>query len=168
MSSKRSNLFLKECMADALLGLMQHKDYGKITINEIALAAGVNRSTWFRNFESKGDALSFRLEQLWLDWASQRGLDAARAYNQNTAAEFFLFVYAHRELLSLLLRSGLQGAVYEAFYAIMRPQFALDPQTCYESRFYSYGLFGLLGEWWNRDFRDTPEEMVAMYLRMRG
>ena len=31
--------FLKECMADSLLNLMQEKDFAKITINEIA--AGV-------------------------------------------------------------------------------------------------------------------------------
>ena len=40
-------------MSDALLKLMKEKDYEEITINEIAALAGVNRSTWFRNFASK-------------------------------------------------------------------------------------------------------------------
>ena len=43
--------FLKECMADALIQKMQEKPFEKVTVNEIADLAGVNRSTWFRNFK---------------------------------------------------------------------------------------------------------------------
>ena len=39
--------FLKECMADALIQKMQEKPFEKVTVNEIADLAGVNRSTWF-------------------------------------------------------------------------------------------------------------------------
>ena len=48
--------FLKECMSDALLALMSRKPLAKITVDEIAATAGVNRSTWFRNFGSKEEA----------------------------------------------------------------------------------------------------------------
>lgn len=61
----KATQFLKECMADALIKYMSEKDFSKITVNEIAESAGVNRSTWFRNFESKTDALTFKLVQLW-------------------------------------------------------------------------------------------------------
>ena len=53
--------FLKECMADALIQKMQEKPFEKVTVNEIADLAGVNRSTWFRNFKTKNDALSFKI-----------------------------------------------------------------------------------------------------------
>ena len=36
--------FLKECMADALIQKMQEKPFEKVTVNEIADLAGVNRS----------------------------------------------------------------------------------------------------------------------------
>lgn len=42
--------FLKECLSDALIRLMREKPFDKISINEMAKEAGVNRSTWFRNF----------------------------------------------------------------------------------------------------------------------
>ncbi len=45
--------FLKECLSDSLLRLMTEKDFLKITINEIAEGANVNRSTWFRNYATK-------------------------------------------------------------------------------------------------------------------
>ena len=56
-------------MADALIHAMREKPFSKITINEITDQAGVNRSTWFRNFSDKNEAVSFKLERLWLRWA---------------------------------------------------------------------------------------------------
>ena len=68
-ASARTTEFLKECMADALINAMREKPFSKITINEITDQAGVNRSTWFRNFSDKNEAISFRLVRLWLRWA---------------------------------------------------------------------------------------------------
>lgn len=31
------------------------------------------------------------------------------------------------------------------------------------ARFYSYALFGFLGEWINRDFQEKPEEITELY-----
>lgn len=36
--------FLKECMSDALIKLMQEKNFSKITVNDITTVAGVGRS----------------------------------------------------------------------------------------------------------------------------
>lgn len=44
-ASPKTTDFLKECMADALLQVMKEKPFSKITVNEIADSAGVNRST---------------------------------------------------------------------------------------------------------------------------
>lgn len=40
-----------------------------------------------------------------------------------------------------------------------------DAEECYTSRFYSYGLFGLLDEWIKRDYHETPQEMADLSLR---
>ena len=56
---------LKECMPDALLKLMSEKSFSQITINEISQTAGVNRSTWFRNFTSKEEAVTYKYIRLW-------------------------------------------------------------------------------------------------------
>ena len=57
--------FLMECMADALVQLMQKRALEKITIQEIADLAGVGRATYFRNFHSKQDVLLHKLRLLW-------------------------------------------------------------------------------------------------------
>ena len=59
---KRKNVtsdMMRGYMADALLMLMAKKDYANITISEITQKAGVNRSTFYRNFISKDDIIKY-------------------------------------------------------------------------------------------------------------
>ena len=63
--------YLKECMADALIRLMDDAPIEKIRIQEITELAGVGRMTWFRYFHSKTDALVFKLQQLWKEWVGE-------------------------------------------------------------------------------------------------
>ena len=48
-------------------------------------------------------------------------------------------------------------------YRVMKPQFESAALDCYESRFFSYGLFGLLDEWVRRGFLETPQEMIQIF-----
>lgn len=165
-ASPKTTEFLKECMADSLLRLMREKPFSKITVNEIAQAAGVNRSTWFRNFDTKNEALTFKLVRLWNRWADDHGLKERCRYTLDNAEDFFAFNGSIKELLSEIYREGLQACVYNAFYQVMMPQYGADPAECYEARFYSYGLFGLLDEWIKRGFCETPEQITALFRKM--
>ena len=57
--------YLKECMGTALLELMKEKPIEKISIEEMTAKADVGRSTYFRYFKSKDEALSFKITCLW-------------------------------------------------------------------------------------------------------
>ena len=81
--------FLKECMSDALIKLMQEKNFSKITVNDITTVAGVGRSTWFRNFVTKSDALTFKLVRLWERWAKEHNLSDHQRFNLDNARDFF-------------------------------------------------------------------------------
>lgn len=165
-NSPKTTEFLKECMADALLRLMRFKPFSKITVNEIADAAGVNRSTWFRNFGAKNEAITFKMICLWNRWADEHGMVERSRYTIDNTEDFFAFNFAIRDTLTAVYRAGLQSCVYDTFYRIMMPQYSADPAESYEARFYSYGLFGLLDEWIKRDFRETPEQLTAMFRNM--
>ena len=165
-ASPKTTDFLKECMADAILHAMREKPFSKITIHEIAERAGVNRSTWFRNFSDKNEAISFKLIRLWNRWADEHGLKERRRYSLDNAEDFFAFNFSIRDILSEIYREELQACVYNAFYQVMMPQCGADPAACYEARFYSYGLFGFLNEWIKRGFHETPEQITELFRRM--
>lgn len=162
----RTTDFLKECMSDSLLKLMKSKEFSKITVEEITAGAGVNRSTWFRNYSTKNEALTFKLVQTWNRWAEDHGLQAYHKYTIENAKDFFQFNYENRSLLGRIWSADLQSVIYDAFYYIMMPQFGADAEECYRSRFYSYALFGLMDEWVKRDFREMPHEMTAIFQKL--
>ena len=162
-ASPKTTEFLKECMADSLLRLMKEKPFSKITVNEIAQAAGVNRSTWFRNFDTKNEALTFKLVTLWNRWAEAHNLPERSRYTVDNTERFFEFFYQCRDVLRTMQNAGLHTAVYDAFYHVMMPQYGADKEECYRARFYAYGLYGLVDEWVTRGFRETPEEMGRIF-----
>ena len=112
-SNKRTTDFLKECMSDALISLMGKKEFSKITVNDIADTAGVNRSTWFRNFNSKNQALSYKMVRLWDRWSDEHGLMERKRFSLDNADEFFRFNYEYRHILRIIYTSHLQSVLYD-------------------------------------------------------
>lgn len=160
--------FLKECMADALICLMQEKPLDKISAAEITERAGVGRATWFRHFSSKEEAVTFKLLRLWEHWAEAHNLRDRERYGVDNAIYFFRFNYEIRELHVLIYQVGLRSAIYDAYYGILMPVLdssGEDPRARYEGKFFSYGLFGLLDEWIKNGFRETPRELSHLYRR---
>ena len=146
---------------------MQEKNFEKITVSEITQTAGVGRSTWFRNFSDKNEPLSYKLVQLWNRWAEEHHLMSHQRFTLDNASDFFHFNYSIRKILKTINDAGLQDCIYEAFCTIMMPQYKApykaSPFECYHSRFYSYGLFGLLEEWIKRDFAEDPAQMLELF-----
>ena len=53
LSNAESNRITKECLQIALMKLMGEKDFEKISITEITKCAGVSRTAFYRNYDSK-------------------------------------------------------------------------------------------------------------------
>ena len=161
----RTNLFLKECLADALIKLLENRPIEKITIPEIASSAGVGRTTYFRNFSSKEEMLTFKFLLLWDRWADDHDLRNRNTFSFENVLSFFEFIYSIRPLLELIYRRGLQSALLVAFHSYMTPDLA--PQERYRIGFYSYGLFGLLEELILGGFKESPEQMEKIIKAFR-
>ena len=158
--------FLKECLSDALIQLMREKDFEKISIKEIADTAGVGRATWFRNYTSKNEALTFKFVQVWNRWADEHAIAVRDRFDLANAKNFFQFNYEIKHILEIVYTSNMQSAIYDAFYQVMMPQYGANAKECYQARFYSYGLFGLLDEWIKRGFKESVEERVIFFYQI--
>ena len=156
-SKSKTNLFLRECLADALIKLLETKPFEQITIPEIAGLAGVGRTTYFRNFSSKEEMLSFKFLLLWDRWADEHELRNKNSFSFENVRSFFEFNLSIRPLLELIYRRGVQSALFMSFHSYMTPD--LPTAERYRIGFYSYGLFGLTEEWILGGFKQTPEEM---------
>lgn len=156
---KEKAVFIKECLADALLRLMRDRPIGRITVNDIAKTAGVSRATWFRQFSSKADALTFKIVLLWANWLKRHDLQGEAAFDLENAELFFAYNLEIRDILDLIYRADMRLCVYEAFRRIMMPLYSQDANGYYKACFYTYGLFGLLDTWITMGYPQTPHEM---------
>ena len=156
--------FLKECMADALIKLLAVKPIEKITVQEIVACAGVGRTTWFRCFASKRDALVFKLEKLWVQWTVKNQLlewDWEKGLAEGLVLYYDCF-YQNKELFLTLYAGGLSGVVFEACNHVMvKNSSEGEERENYPVRFYAGAIFGVIDEWIRGRFRDTPQELAA-------
>ena len=54
----------KRHITEALLELMETVPFSKISIRDIVEKAGLTRQTFYHNFESKEDVISYKLDEL--------------------------------------------------------------------------------------------------------
>lgn len=163
MASTKSNDYLKECIADAILFLLKEKSIEKITVDEIIKKAGVGRATYFRSFTSKSEAITFKFIKMWEQYSELNDIKVRNRFEIENALHFFEYNSSIRHILKLVYQAGQQEALHESFYRIMTPTDRGDDSlTTYREKFYAHGLYGLLDEWIKRDFQETPEEMAEL------
>ena len=68
---QETNLFVKECITEALLLLMKGNSLSEISITEIVERAGVARVSFYRNFSSKEDVIKKHLGILICEWGKE-------------------------------------------------------------------------------------------------
>ena len=146
-----------------MIRLMREKPFEKISIQEIAKKSGVGRATWFRNYNGKNEAVTFKLIVLWNRWSDEHNITVRDRFTLKNSKDFFEFNFEIRCIVQTIYSANMQSAVYDAFYQVMMPQYGANAEECYKARFYSYGLFGLLDEWVKRGFKETPDEMVRIF-----
>ena len=149
-------------MTDAIIELLKERELDKISISEITDKAGVGRASWFRNFSSKSEAITYKVIGLWYTWCDEHNISKDQRYTIDNAIDFFNFSYKNKDLFRLIYNSGLQSTIYDAFYQVILKQQRHTPIEYYKSRFLSYGVYGIVNEWMKRDFLETPEELALI------
>lgn len=162
--NEKITVFLKDCIADALLELMKKKPIEKITIDEISKTAGIGRATYFRHFSSKQAVLTYKIVRSWETQAAQRNMKERKKFDIANAQDFFEINYSQQDVLSLIYAAGLQSTIFDAFKEIMIPPYQNDDSHKYTGCFYAYGLYGLLDEWIVNGFDRSPQEMKEILL----
>ena len=153
--------YLKECIANALIQLMNAAPIEKIRIQEITELAGVGRMTWFRYFDSKTDALVFKLQQLWKEWIAGHPC-SGRIGSYEHALWFFSFWYSIRPLLSLLYRQNQYDVLLRVFLLYASIVEGDLRREQYHEMFFAYGMLGIVIKWTAAGFRETPEKLTAL------
>lgn len=151
--------FLKDCLADALFKLMKKKPFAKISVDEIADAAGVGRMTYYRHFNEKIELLYYKLSRSSEDYYNN--LIEKPETVADTTEHFLKWVYKNKEAISIVLN---QSIVYLLLYfsSKMTPDKDSPEDDKFKISFYLYGTVGLIQNWYYNDFKQSPEEVIAL------
>lgn len=161
MATQKSNDYLKECIADAIIALVKDKPIEKITVDEIIKKAGVGRATYFRSFKGKYEPITFKFIKMWEQYCELNDIKVRDRFELSNALPFFEYNYSIKHILEIVYQAGLQEAVHESFYQIMTPPLnEYDNSDYFRESFYLHGLYGLLNAWVNCGFKESPEIMA--------
>lgn len=184
MNKNESKYFRSaEKMHNALITLLNKKDFELITVKEICELAEVNRSTFYLHYDNSYDLLKETIEAVYKDFFSRFSTDGNKEINlkENSDEELFLitpkylmpyleFVEDNRKLFFIMYeKNEMMGAekTYEKWFKeIFGPiltRFGVSQEEQpFIMIFYLKGIIGIINEWLARDCKESKETIISI------
>lgn len=144
MKKNTPSEFLKDCLADAVIRLLEKYPLNEIQVKQICDVSGYHRSSWFRAFRSKHESVTYKMIRLWQVWTDVHGVTVRDEFTLDNADAFFQYNYEIRDTTRLLYRRGLMGDISKSFTAILYAHHREEPREAYKASIFAYLLFGIL------------------------
>lgn len=167
----------QQWLIEALLHLMEQKDYCDITVVDIAKKADLGRRTFYRYFKSKDEILLLYIRFILQDFA-EFILKKEEKTPYTICISYFEFWNKHIELLKLLRKSNMLyfiGDRWPEFVAKVATMIGhAQPeqvQPAYKNYYYEFhfnfgGYWSVTIKWAEKENRETPEEMAAIITKL--
>ncbi|MCD7954707.1 MAG: TetR/AcrR family transcriptional regulator [Lachnospiraceae bacterium] len=153
------NAFIKECITNSLIRLMEKTAFEDITITELVNDAGVSRASFYRNFESKKDILTQYLRALMREWGED-----FESHNDITyfSESLLLHYYKNKDFYLLLYKHRMSDLVFETIRWATRIDESSNHIERYTKSAVAGLLFGSVDEWMRQGMQETPEEILLL------
>jgi AcrR family transcriptional regulator len=180
--SKYFNTAIK--MDEALLSLLEKKDFEYITIKEICDIAGVNRSTFYLHYENTYDLLREAAQYIldkhfsYYDVDKKDVVQRLENYQKNELVfinrgylvPYLTFVKGNRRIFKIVIKHFHlmnMGEVHDRMFKyIFEPilvQFGVPlKERAYVIKFYLTGVFAIVMEWLDNDCKDDMDLIIKV------
>ena len=156
---QESNAFIKECITEALVQLMEEKAIGSISITELVERAGVARVSYYRNFTSKENIIEEHLVFLIKEWGNKFEETGDPSMFATTLLNHF---YNHKRFYLLLYKQNLSSMIYENIRSACQIEAETNNLEKYTKAMFAGAIFGWIDEWARQGMPETPEEIVLL------
>jgi AcrR family transcriptional regulator len=171
-------------MQEALIELLEEKEFDRITIKEICERAQVNRSTFYLHYDNVNDLLGETVEAIYRDFFSRYGGQEGKGLQIQdlSSEELFLmtpdyllpyldFVEENRKLFSLMYEKnemmGVEKMYTTWFQTIFGPiltRFGVpESEQGLLMIFYLQGIMGVVMEWVREGCTRPKEELLSIF-----
>jgi len=151
----------KGYIVESLLILMGKKPFDEISIQEITAKAGVNRSTYYRNFTSKTEIINYYFDNLHKEYYKDMTPDITTEQN---LYELFNYYYKHKEDLLLIHKNGLSHLILDSLNKLFK--LTIKKQTyeeVYKAYFYAGGVFNSLLLWLSNNMNNKSRHIYELH-----
>lgn len=163
----------KRLLKEGLLRLLAQKPLDRIRINELCAESGINRTTFYRHYETPRDVLL----ELEIDFTRQMIPGSAAPASMEEARRGLeyacTYIYEHRDMAKLLFRNNTDtdmmerlNEYYRHYWKLHRDrtQFArLDPDAAkILLALLGGGVYTLLRTWIEEDIPKTPRQIAEI------
>ena len=166
-------------MDEALLLLLEKKDYDRITVKEICEKAGVNRTTFYLHYESVNDLLEETISMI-----NKRFTDSLQAVDQGDLSKevltsekylrpYLTLIKEHRRAYKVIRQKSDLFNTREAFDGLYRALFSpalshfgvSEKDKKYVLSFYTQGTLAIIGEWIDGDCKDDVDMIIDLIMK---
>ena len=171
-------------MDEALITLLEKKDFEYITIKEICAAAGVNRSTFYLHYENTSDLLEETTRYIidkHLGYYSIQASGVSLRYDTCDEREllfitseyltpYLTFIKENQRIFKVSIKHfhsmNMEGVYSKMFEHIFNPILARfhvpERERSYVIKFYLTGVFAIVMEWLDHDCADDMDTMIKI------
>lgn len=166
-------------MDEALLLLLEQKDYDAITVKEICQKAGVNRSTFYLHYETMNDLLEETVGMI--NGRFKASLSSVPTVDPSTVVlttekylrPYLNFIKENRRAYKVIHQKDHlfnSQKTFESFYqSIFSPALTnfgvKESEKKYVFAFYTQGTVAIIGKWLEDDYRDEIDLIVDLIMR---
>ena len=161
MKTNTAPHLMKECLAEALLLLLRERPLESISVLDVVHKAGVNRSTYYRHFESKRDVIRYYYKSSLDECLSSLREDIA--LEQYFQAIFSHFL-KHKQELLLLDSMSLSDLLLDEMNSRFSPT-EKDPVRMLYFHYHIGGVFNSFCYWLKGGMTIAPEVLAKQSLK---
>lgn len=165
------NECVKESITLALLKIMNKKRLEEIRVTEIVKVAGVGRTSFYRNFESKEDVLIQHINKIYADYfGNENNLSPKYDYKNNREflIERFKFVKKNKVFFTVLNRNNLVDWIFRQIdIKNVNELYIINEENKVKRKYLiaeaAGGTSGIIIEWIKNNFNETEEELSEIF-----
>ena len=185
MNKKESKYFNTAIrMDEALISLLEKKDFEYISIKEICAEAGVNRSTFYLHYENTSDLLKettrFILDKHFAYYETDTKGITERFVNCNLCDLVFItskyltpyltFIKENQRIFKVSIKQfhslnmdEVYGRMFEHIFNPILARFRIpEKERSYMMKFYLTGIFAIVMEWLEKSCSDSMDTIIKV------
>ena len=163
-SNEARNAYVVEHITDSFLTRLKEKPLTDISISELCDAAGVGRTSFYRNFDSREDIVRKYIRRLLTGWKHNWEAEGEES-NAKMYGSLFQHLKENADLFLMLKTRGLMYLFLEVFMEIWGPRPEYENMWAYTTAFIAYGTYGWIEEWIIRGMQESSETMAELLVK---